>query len=138
MSVVGRLLAGIAAALISSGVSQALRFLRESKRRQRSPLQFTEQLTQEDFNALVEEIARVTPRLTHVTTSGLITTMDVRSNSGLTSWKAVIDFNDFGSPTGRYWIHAENKQSPIPEFFAKKVQSELHRRFDASAASTAS
>jgi hypothetical protein len=135
---VGRLLAAVATSLIGSGVVRAYRFLRESNLRKKSPLQFTDDLTQEDFIRLVNEVARTTPRLTEAVATGLTVAIEVRSNSGLTSWRAVIDFHDFGRPTGQYWIHTENKQSPIPLYFAKEIQRELRQRFHSSGTPTSS
>jgi hypothetical protein len=52
----------------------------------------------------------------------------VRFNSGLSTWAAKIDFNDYGHLTGRYWLKAENSQSIIPEHFANVVRTQIKKR----------
>lgn len=119
--------AGVAA-LVGGGLIQAIRSGRETKRRRESPLQFDGHLSQQDFIDIVDRIAKTTTRVTRAVTTGLITVLHVRSNSGLTTWTAEVDFNDYGRPTGRYLITSENTQSPIPEVFAKALEAEVRQR----------
>lgn len=81
-----------------------------------------------DFIDIVDRIAKTTPRVTRAVTTGQITLLHVRSNSSLTKWTAEVDFNDYGRPTGRYWITSENTQSPIPVVFAKGLDAEVSQR----------
>ena len=97
----------------------------EEKRRRESPLKFIPWLTEQDFHAMVARVASQTPRLAGTTIDGLVVEITIRSNSGLSTWSATLDFNDYGNPSGRYWIRTENDQSPVPEWFAKKLQGEM-------------
>ena len=54
--------------------------------------------------------------------------IDVRSNSGLTTWSARVDFNDYGHLTGNYWLETDNTESVIPEHFANSMQAEIRTR----------
>ena len=48
------------------------------------------------------------------------------SQSGLSDYGAVIDFNDYGTLTGNYWMrHVENTDSQIPYNYAKQLSSAI-------------
>lgn len=115
-------------AALRDGVIGAIHSIGETSRRKASPPQFDYKLSQQDFIDIAGRIAKNTPRVSQVVATGLTVVLRVQSNTGLTSWTAEIDFNDYGKPSGRYWISSQNSQSPIPEFFAKAVGEELARR----------
>ncbi len=121
-------LAGFVARTLYVDGKDAQRRAEEEKRRKNSPLVFDPRLGYQDFQGLVREVARSTPRLVDVRINGLVVSLDVRSNSGLTTWSAWIDFNDYGHLTGRYWLTTDNTQSPIPKFFADAVRAEIQKR----------
>lgn len=128
MGLLDKLVVGGAAALLGTGIIRAVRSGQETARRKNSPLQFDSRLTQLDFVGLAEHVAKATPRVKQVTVAGLVVTILVSSTSGLSTWSAEIDFNDYGRPTGKYWITSENGQSQIPAFFADAVQRQLRER----------
>lgn len=128
MGLLDKLVVGGAAALLGTGIIRAVRSGQETARRKNSPLQFDSRLTQLDFVRIAEQIARATPRVTQIEVSGLVATIFVRSTSGLSTWSAEIDFNDYGRPTGKYWINSENDQSQIPAFFADALQQQMRER----------
>lgn len=121
-------LAGFLARTLYVDGKEAKRQAEEEQRRKNSPLVFDPRLGYQDFQDLVGEIAKTTPRLLGFRISGLVVSLEVRSNSGLTTWSATTDFNDYGHLTGRYWLTTDNTQSPIPQFFAHAVQAEIQRR----------
>lgn len=104
---------------------QAKRDAEETKRRRESPLHFEEGVTHADFVAIVQDVAGRTPRIQEVVTNGMTIALQVRSNSGLSTWDAEIDFNDYGHLTGRWWVSSENSQSKIPKYFAEGVRSQI-------------
>ena len=55
-------------------------------------------------------------------------TLHVKSNSGLSTWSAELDFNDYGHLTGAYWLSTENTQSIIPKHFADALQEQVRSR----------
>ena len=121
-------LAGVVARALYVDGKETKRRAGEEQRRRNSPLVFDTRLSYQDVQDLVGEIAKNTPRLLDVSIDGLVAFLEVRSNSGLTTWSANIDFNDYGHLTGRYWLTTDNTQSPIPKFFANAVQAEIQRR----------
>jgi len=95
---------------------------KETSLRKNSPLCFEENLTQSDFAEIVRDAAKRTPRVEDAFTAGMTATLTVRSNSGLSTWKAEVDFNDYGQLTGKYWVDTQNSESIIPEYFAEAVK----------------
>lgn len=121
-------LAGFLARTLHDAGKEFKRQAEEEQRRKNSPLVLDPRLGYQDFQDLVGEIAKTTPRVVGVRISGLVVFLEVRSNSGLTTWSATIDFNDYGHLTGRYWLTTENTQSPIPNVFADSVKVEIQKR----------
>ncbi len=121
-------LAGVVSRALYVHGRETKRRAEEEERRRNSPLVFDDRLSYQDFQDLIGEIAKKTPRLLDVSITGLVVFLEVRSNSGLTTWTASIDFNDFGHLTGRFWLNTDNTQSPIPKFLANAVQAEIQRR----------
>ncbi|MFK3677073.1 hypothetical protein ACI2IP_05045 [Microbacterium sp. NPDC090218] len=128
MGLLDKLAVGGVLTLVGGGLVQIFRSVKETQRRKNAPLEFDDRLTEQDFVDIVNAAAARSPRVTQVDIAGLGTTIHVRSNSGLTNWKAKADFHDYGRPTGRYWLSSENSQSPIPKFFADAVQDDIRRR----------
>lgn len=126
----GALAAVGAAAGVVAGVRGASRAFAEDKRRRETPVEWDPRFPQEAFQSLVTKTAQRLPRVYAGYPFGLGATIHVKSNSGLTSWKAEIDFNDYGRFTGRYWITSENDQSPIPQAFAEAIATEARSRLD--------
>lgn len=123
-----KLLAGGGVVLIGALATKIYRDARETARRRNSPLCFDEGVTQTDFVEIAREAAKRTPRVEDVVTTGMTVILNVRSNSGLSTWKAEIDFNDYGHLTGAYWLNSENSDSLIPKHFAEAVQAQLGTR----------
>ncbi|WP_251197387.1 hypothetical protein [Anaerotardibacter muris] len=105
------------------------RLFEEEKRRKESPCVFSDGISKERFAELTREAARETIRIESFDINEMTVIIHVKSQSGLTSWNASIDYSDYGHLTGRYWLTTENNESLIPEHFAKilrgKIESNL-------------
>ena len=128
MSILDRLLAGGGVVLLGSTVRTLYKDAQETKRRKSAPLRFDDGLTQDEFNEIVRDTAKRTPRVADVVVTGMTATLHVASLSGLSTWKAEIDFNDHGHLTGAYWVSSGNPESLIPRHFAEAVQAEITGR----------
>ena len=94
--------------------------------RENIPCCFTKRLTEEEFEELAFRAAkRINKKRISVEVYGAKVYGTVTSQSGLTEWDFTIDFNDYGSVTGTYWLWAENEDSLIPENIAEVMQSEI-------------
>ena len=118
-----KLVVDVGAILFSAAAAR--KKAQETKRRKESPLCFDEGITQREFIEMASDAAKRTPRLTEVAVSGMTVTLQVRSNSGLSTWGAEVDFNDYGHLTGTYWINTDNSDSIVPEHFAKVLKSRI-------------
>lgn len=106
----------------------------ETKRRKSCPLTFNDGLAQSDFVEIAREVAKGTTRVDHVAVAGVTVTLHVRSNSGLSTWTAEVDFNDYGRVTGAYWLKTDT-DSIVPKHFAEAVKKQIEgRRRSAQAA----
>jgi hypothetical protein len=127
-----KLLVAGGVALLGAVVRNVHKAAQETKRRRSSPLLFDERLTQSDFSELVRNVEANTPRVTVARVEGMVVIIDVVSISGLSTWKAEIDFNDYGRLTGAYWLDSMNSDSLIPAHFAKAMQAEIKSRMTGS------
>lgn len=128
MGFLDKLVVGGMAALVGGGVVLQYRSAQETKHRRSTPIVFDDRLSQRDFDVIARRIGERLPRVSRVTTAGADVHLEVRSNSGLSTWTADIDFYDYGRLTGNYWIQTANTQSPIPELFAHQLQDEIRKR----------
>lgn len=91
--------------------------------RKNTPCNFSEKLTQKDFENIAIKIAKPIKRLT-VTVNKEFIIGKVRTSSGINTWEFILDFNDYGKITGEYWIkYNENHDSQIPNSYAEQVKS---------------
>ena len=133
MGFLDKLLTGGAVVLVGALARTAFRDAQETQRRKNSPLCFDDGLTQNEFIEIARDVAKRTPRVGDVVITGMTVSLYVRSNSGLTTWTAEVDFNDYGHLTGAYWLGTENSDSLIPEHFANAVQAQIRRRVSRTA-----
>jgi hypothetical protein len=143
MGLTDKLLAAGGVALVGAvvrnalkGAEEARREAEETERRRLSPLRFDERLTQSDFSDLVQNVAASTPRVAVARVDGMTVTLYVASISGLSTWKAEIDFNDYGRLSGAYWLDSENSDSSIPEHFADMVRAQINSRMTGALSET--
>jgi hypothetical protein len=128
MGLFNKLLVGGGVVLAGAAARSWHKEAQETKLRRSSPLRFGEPVTQYEFTELAHEVARRTARVQEVAVDGMDVTIKVASNSGLTTWTADIDFNDYGHLTGTYWLSSENSDSLIPEHFASAMKARLETR----------
>lgn len=119
--------------LVGALVERVFRDAIETERRKNSPLCFDDGLTQNEFLEIARDVAKRTPRVGDVVVTGMTVSLYVRSNSGLTTWTAEIDFNDYGHLTGAYWLRTENSDSLIPKHYANAVQAQIKGRLSRTA-----
>ncbi len=123
-----KLLNGSGILLLGAVAGKLYRDSQETKRRKNSPLCFDEGLTQSEFIEIAHKIAKRTSRVSDAVVAGMVVTLHVASNSGLSTWSAQIDYNDYGHLTGTYWLYAENSDSLIPRHFANEMRSQIEKR----------
>lgn len=138
MGLLGKLLAGGAVVAAGAVARSLYKDAQETQRRKSSPLHFDERLTQADFIAIAHGVAERVPRVQQVVVTGMTVTLDVSSNSGLSTWTAEIDFNDYGRLTGTYWVTSGNSDSLIPEHVADGMKENLLSRIGQDRASSGS
>lgn len=134
MGLLDKLLIGgvvaVVGAIAVKGSREAVAAAKEEQRRRECPPRFVPWLTERDFSLMVDYVASQSPRVIRAEATGLVVEITVRSNSGLTTWSADLDFNDYGNPSGKYWIRTENDQSPVPKWFADMLQGEMVQRLN--------
>lgn len=128
MGLVDKLLAAGGVVLIGARAWSAYTDAQETNRRRNSPLTFDDGVTHAEFIELARDIAKSAPRVEDVVVTGMSATLHVRSSSGLTTWTADIDFNDYGHLTGAYWMKSENTDSLIPAHFANTMRQQIEKR----------
>jgi len=133
MGFLDKLLTGGGVVLLGAVARSLYRDAQETKRLKKSQLCFDEVLTQGEFREIARDIAKRTPRVEGVVVTGMTVTLRVGSISGLSTWEAEIDFNDYGHLTGAYWLGTGNPDSLIPEHFAKAVQAQIGSRVSRTA-----
>lgn len=100
----------------------------ETHRRRSSPLSFDQGVSRLELAELMQDVARRTPRVISVDVAGMLGVICVRSSSGLSTWTAEVDFNDYGQLTGKYWLKSRNPDSSVPEHYARAVRTEIKSR----------
>lgn len=65
-------------------------------------------------------------RITSLYAEGTIVYGTVRSQSGISEWCFKIDFNDYGSLTGTYWLSTDNNDSSIPKIVANRIAQQIN------------
>ncbi len=108
-------------------VEEQRRQREEERRRRESPCVFTDGISKERFLELAQEAANETVRVQSFDVNKMAVTIHVKSQSGLTTWDADIDYSDFGHLTGRYWLKTENDDSLIPEHYAKVLKKKIEQ-----------
>ena len=102
---------------------------REYKREKNRPhmtCSFNEGITQSDLLCFAEHAAsEIHNKEISVSVDGPIIQGVVVSQSRLTKWLFVSDYNDYGHITGKYWLWSENEDSKIPGVVAESVKAQI-------------
>lgn len=118
---------------VADYVKEAREAAQEEKRRRESPCLFVDGISKERFSELAYEAAKETVRVRSLDINDMTVTIHVKSQSGLTTWDANIDYSDFGHLTGRYWLKTENDESLIPEYFAEVLKDKIEQNISKTA-----
>lgn len=95
-------------------------------------VQFNNVISKELFEYIAICFAKTIKRLS-VEVNNSVICGTVQTISGLQSWKFVVDFNYFGSVTGKYvFIKIDNPDSNIPEIYAEKIKTAIKSLYSKS------
>ncbi|WP_317855810.1 hypothetical protein [Chakrabartyella piscis] len=122
MSILYNILVG---GVITFGINRLRKNAAEEKRRKETPCNFKDGFTKDEFYTMVQSAGKGSPRLKNLYANGPIVYGTVRSQSGLSVWDFSIDFNNYGTLDGSYWIQSENKDSSIPKYIADKIAKSI-------------
>ena len=93
----------------------------EEERRQNTPCYFVDGISEKTFRRITKQTSKRFKRLKVTGIDGAVIYITYYSQSGLSDYDAVIDFNDYGHITGRYWLSNENDDSNLPSKFAECI-----------------
>lgn len=126
MKILSKLLIASATGLVLKGISNVRKEHDEEKRRESIACKFTDELTEENFEDIAKRsVKKLRKKKITIEVYGAKVYGTVESQSGLTEWDFTIDFNDYGSVIGMYWIWSENDDSLIPQHIADTMQEEI-------------
>lgn len=97
----------------------------EEERRKSTPCSFSDGITEREFERIVNKTAKRFKRLKIFNIDKAVVMIEFYSQSGISKYYAVIDFNDYGHITGRYWIINDNDDSNLPTAFADCLSEQL-------------
>ena len=117
---------GAGAALLFKVSAEEKEKKAEEERRKNTPCTFENGMTQEDFNIIVQKACKTVKRVSKFSIEGPVVQCVVRSQSGISEWSFIIDFNDYGNITGKYWITNENADSKIPSIIAERIKEDIN------------
>ena len=85
-------------------------------------------ITQDEFCEMVHKISKKLRRITSIEVRASRVYGTVRSQSKLTSWSFLLDFNDGGHLTGKYELCSTNDDALIPQHLGDLIQTEIQKR----------
>lgn len=124
----GALLAGFVGVGLIALIRKSRKEAAEEKQRKRMTCDFSEGISQKEFEEIAQTAAKKIKRITSLIVNGPELNGVVTSKSGISNWNFTVDFNDYGHLTGRYWISSNNDDSGIPLALAKKIAEEIENR----------
>ena len=107
--------------LLALGIGSLCKDAKEEKIRKSTPCSFPVSMTESDFEQIVINESKQIKRL-WVEVNGHIVYGTVKAISGLSKWSFTLDFNDYGSITGRYWLQSDNQDSLIPKTLGNRIK----------------
>ena len=112
--------------LVTYGIKSSIEGRKEEEKRKSTPFYFPTSIPQETFKAIVFRATKqLKKKKINIEIDNSIVYGTVTSQSGLSAWNFSIDFNDYGSLTGKYWLKSENDDSLIPKRIADYIQQEI-------------
>lgn len=101
------------------------RIIAEEERRKNTPCSFCGAISESDFLIITKRSAKRFRRLKVSEIDGAKIHIKYYSQSGLSDYGAVIDFNDYGHITGKYWVINEHNASNLPTAFADYLSEQF-------------
>ena len=101
----------------------------EQQRRQSIPCLFYNSFPFIDFCKVVYKEIHKYKKIKKLVVKGPYVYCNVTSNSGQSAWAFLIDYNDYGMITGRYWKESQNDDSTLPATVADNIASSI-RNYD--------
>ena len=98
----------------------------EERRRKSCFCTFSDGISKNDYDSIVSKTARQFRRIKLVEIDNAIIHIEYYSQSHISKYYATIDFNDYGSLSGRYWIENDNEDSNLPYAFANRISEALY------------
>lgn len=117
---------GIGSFFVKAGIEE----MEKEEERKNTPFIFGEDLSQSGFEEIVRKTAKQIKRLQIENIDGPVIEAIVLSQSGISTWKFTLDFNDWGKLTGTYYLLRDNYDSKIPESFAERVADEIKKKLN--------
>lgn len=109
---------------VKSAVVDITDEIKKEIERKKIPCVFPPELSERDFEALAVEVAKPIKRLT-VAVDHQFVHGTVKAQSGISTWKFTVDFNDFGTVTGKHWLKSENSDSLIPKNYSNELELKI-------------
>ncbi|HBZ78366.1 MAG TPA: hypothetical protein DEO39_06655 [Clostridiales bacterium] len=100
----------------------------ENMRRENTPFSFPDDVPKHDFEQIVKNVLKGIIRIRSFEVDGPFVSAVVRSQSGISEWKFIIDYNDYGRFSGKYWLTSDNHNSRIPSIVADRIVEEIETR----------
>lgn len=122
----GFLLKALGIGLTVAGVSKIRYNIKEETRRKSTICRFDGNISREEFYAMVKCGGKGLRRITSLYAEGTTVYGTVRSQSGISDWCFKIDFNDYGSLTGTYWLSTDNNDSFVPKIVANRIAQQIN------------
>lgn len=118
------LLAAGVIGLAALGIGATIKEEKKEAERVATPCVFPDTLSQEEFAQVAISEAKKIKRL-WVEVDGHIVRGTVHSVSGLSKWQFILDYNDFGTITGKYWKKTDNGDSSIPDVLGGRISDAI-------------
>lgn len=116
---VGSVVAGLGYNIVSKD--------KKDKARRSIEVKYNDELSKEEFEEIVNKIAKKLKRVNSIEINNARIEGKVISQSGISDWYFIVDFNDWGYIDGTYIIESDNSDSEIPDRFAKLVTEEIKK-----------
>ena len=101
------------------------RRLKIARKRRNTPCRFQDGISYQEFQQMAHSVRKRLKRINKITIEGAKIECVVESQTGVSEWKFVVDFNDWGHITGAYWMGVENYDSSIPEKFGRDLSEQI-------------
>lgn len=102
---------------------------KKDKARREIKVIYNNELSKEEFKEIVNKIAKRLKRVTSIEIYNARIYGKVISQSGISDWSFIVDFNDWGYIDGKYIVESDNFDSEIPERFAELVKEEINKLY---------